>query len=399
MHSQRGKLVLCLGACVLVALGMVALGTARAGGQPAVLAEDAAAHPWAFKPTKFGPIRRKAAQSSRYNVLAMWRGAEHALETCMSAVGRPFPLNLRLFGRALQWGGSRANLGAEGERARGGGIEGERVPLGTCGGGSEPGPVESHGGAAWQEAEIFPKLDDRDCTEVDRTVNMVHECMRHQKDGFQDRAYTKNGAWDVLPLLVEMTNALGEDDREMVETKLNTSPVLYTLTRLEGLHARCHGSERAIVPHAAGNARGPHDTVARAGEVIDYAREHGGLVPETHDAAVWAKPHVDLGEDEDEVQEYPARKTVGNDSLRCPSFPLQPYSLSNPTFSNLTLSRAPPGDFPPGTSPWGAWVLSRAGNLQGVREVRGRAASTCVSRSCDGARGCHRVAQGSTPTL
>jgi len=243
--------VLCLGACVLVALGMVALGTARAGGQPAVLAEDAAAHPWAFKPTKFGPIRRKAAQSSRYNVLAMWRGAEHALETCMSA-----------------------------------------------------------------EAEIFPKLDDRDCTEVDRTVNMVHECMRHQKDGFQDRAYTKNGAWDVLPLLVEMTNALGEDDREMVETKLNTSPVLYTLTRLEGLHARCHGSERAIVPHAAGNARGPHDTVARAGEVIDYAREHGGLVPETHDAAVWAKPHVDLGEDEDEVQEYPARKTVGNDSLR-----------------------------------------------------------------------------------
>ena len=88
MQIQR---LLCVGACVLVALGMVAVGTARAGGQPAVLAEEEA-HPWAFKPTKFGPLRRKEAQSSRYNVLAMWRGTEHALETCMSAVWRPSPL-------------------------------------------------------------------------------------------------------------------------------------------------------------------------------------------------------------------------------------------------------------------------------------------------------------------
>ena len=168
----------------------------------------------------------------------------------------------------------------------------------------------------WQEAEIFPNLEDNDCMQVDRTVNMVHECMRHQKDGFQDRAYTKNGAWDVLPLLVEMTNALGEDDREMVETKLNTSPVLYTLTRLEGLHARCHGSERAIVPHSAGNARGGHDPVARAGEVIDYAREHGGVIPETHSAPVFAKPQVDLDPPQEEPV-APVRKAVGNDSLRC----------------------------------------------------------------------------------
>ena len=48
-------------------------------------------HQETFKPTKFGPLRKFEKSPHRYAVLALWRAAEHSLETCMDAVNLIFP--------------------------------------------------------------------------------------------------------------------------------------------------------------------------------------------------------------------------------------------------------------------------------------------------------------------
>jgi len=294
----RAKVFL-VGAAAVLAVGMVAILSIHASAPQAVLEDEA--DPWTFQPTKFGPLRRKFAQSSRYEVLALWRATEHALETCMQAVRTIIPV---LVFRP-------AELGVQLHRSKPGDVR--RCPSRRWW--ARAGSALTLPRLGLQEATIFPELNDHDCYEVTRAVNMVHECMRHQRDGFQGRASSKNGAWGAMPQLVELTNALSDDDRDMVEDKLNGSPVLYTLTRLEGLHARCHGAPRAVVPHSAGNARGVADVVQRAGEVLDYARENGGLVrePRLPAAGLWAQPRVALGLDREAP---PARRAVGNDALR-----------------------------------------------------------------------------------
>ena len=89
--------------------------------------------------------------------------------------------------------------------------------------------------------EIYPDARDDSCVDINRSMAMVQECMRNQRDGYQGLSDSKNGAWDALPQLVDMTHALSKSDRDMVATKLDKSAVFYTLARLEALHAGCHG--------------------------------------------------------------------------------------------------------------------------------------------------------------
>ena len=128
----------------------------------------AGAPAWAFKPTKFGPLRRKKWTASRYRVLALWEAAARSTESCMDAVN-----------------------------------------------------------------EIYPDARDDSCEDINRSMAMVQECMRNQRDGYQGLSDSKNGAWDALPQLVDMTHALSNSDREMVAVKLDKSAVFYTLARLE----------------------------------------------------------------------------------------------------------------------------------------------------------------------
>jgi len=183
--------------------------TTNLGGVPA----------WAFKPTKFGPLRRQKWTASRYRVLALWEAAERSTESCMDAVD-----------------------------------------------------------------EIYPDARDDSCTDIDRSMSMVQECMRNQRDGYQGLADTKNGAWEALPDLVDMTHALSSADREMVATKLDKSAVFYTLARLEALHAGCHGLRPAKNHQQRSgqltNPNGLADAVTRVDHAIQYMRKVGGVYQE-----------------------------------------------------------------------------------------------------------------------
>lgn len=174
---------------------------------------------WAFKPTKFGPLRRKKWTASRYRVLALWEAAERSTESCMDAVD-----------------------------------------------------------------EIYPDARDDSCVDVNRATAMVQECMRNQRDGYQGLADSKNGAWDALPELVDMTHALSNSDREMVATKLDKSAVFYTLARLEALHAGCHGLRPAKQHQQRTgqltNPNGLADAVTRVDHAIQYMRKVGGVYKE-----------------------------------------------------------------------------------------------------------------------
>ena len=124
--------------------------------------------------------------------------------------------------------------------------------------------------------EIYPDARDDSCVDIDRSMALVQQCMRNQKDGFQRMADGKNGAWDALPALVDMTHALGTSDRDMVATKLDKSAVFFTLARLEALHAECHGLGPAK-DHLARTGQltspnGMEDAVARVGNAIQYMR-------------------------------------------------------------------------------------------------------------------------------
>jgi hypothetical protein len=92
---------------------------------------------------------------------------------------------------------------------------------------------------------------------------------------------SKNGAWDALPQLVDMTHALSDSDREMVAVKLDKSAVFYTLARLEALHAGCHGL-RPAKHHQQRigqltNPSGLADAVARVDHAIQYMRKVGAV--------------------------------------------------------------------------------------------------------------------------
>lgn len=188
--------------------------------QQAATTRLAGAPAWAFKPTKFGPLRRKKWTASRYRVLALWEAASRSTESCMDAVD-----------------------------------------------------------------EIYPDARDDSCVDINRSMSMVQECMRNQKDGYQGLADSKNGAWDALPQLVDMTHALGTSDREMVATKLDKSAVFYTLARLEALHAGCHGLRPAKNHQQRTgqltNPNGLADAVARVDHAIQYMRKVGGVHKES----------------------------------------------------------------------------------------------------------------------
>jgi len=171
---------------------------------------------WAYKPTKFGPLRRKAWQGSLYHALALWEAADRSLETCMNA-----------------------------------------------------------------DKMIFPHSTDNNCHDIDRTMRVLQQCMRHQRDGFHGLADGKNGAWSVMPELVSMTNSLSDDDREMIEKKVDSSAVLYTLARIEALHAECHGNDDTSGKTDPRDVLQKFkDPVTRVGKVFDYVRKHGGVLPE-----------------------------------------------------------------------------------------------------------------------
>ena len=180
----------------------------------------AGAPAWAFKPTKFGPLRRKKWTASRYRVLALWEAAARSTESCMDAVN-----------------------------------------------------------------EIYPDARDDSCEDINRSMAMVQECMRNQRDGYQGLSDSKNGAWDALPQLVDMTHALSNSDREMVAVKLDKSAVFYTLARLEALHAGCHGLRPAKHHEQRTgqltNPNGLADAVARVDHAIQYMRKVGGVQRET----------------------------------------------------------------------------------------------------------------------
>eukprot|EP00960_Hanusia_phi_P067733 766690-Hanusia_phi.AAC.1 len=183
------------------------------------------AHPWAFKPTKFGPLRRKEWQSSRYQVLTLWHIAERSTETCMNA-----------------------------------------------------------------EDMLYPQLEDNNCQDVDRAMKLMQKCMRNQRDGMQNLADSKNGMWDALPKLVYMTHALGEQDRAMVEKKLGSSVVFYTLARLEALHAKCHDAVRSTRERNLDaqllNYHDKMDSVLRMENMIRYMRRSGAVLPEVYPKGV-----------------------------------------------------------------------------------------------------------------
>jgi hypothetical protein len=63
----------------------------RPAGAAQLLPELAGAPAWAFKPTKFGPLRRKKWTASRYRVLALWAAAARSTESCMDAVNEIYP--------------------------------------------------------------------------------------------------------------------------------------------------------------------------------------------------------------------------------------------------------------------------------------------------------------------
>lgn len=96
---------------------------------------------------------------------------------------------------------------------------------------------------------------------------------------------SKNGAWDALPQLVDMTHALSDSDREMVAVKLDKSAVFYTLARLEALHAGCHGLRPAKHHQQRTgqltNPNGLSDAVARVDHAIQYMRKVGAVDRET----------------------------------------------------------------------------------------------------------------------
>lgn len=136
--------------------------------------------------------------------------------------------------------------------------------------------------------EIYPDARDDSCVDVNRATAMVQECMRNQRDGYQGLADSKNGAWDALPELVDMTHALSNSDREMVATKLDKSAVFYTLARLEALHAGCHGLRPAKQhQQRAGQLTNPNglaDAVTRVDHAIQYMRKVGGVHTEERPA-------------------------------------------------------------------------------------------------------------------
>ena len=187
---------------------------------PGAVQQLAGAPAWAFKPTKFGPLRRKKWTASRYRVLALWEAAARSTESCMDAVN-----------------------------------------------------------------EIYPDARDDSCEDINRSMAMVQECMRNQRDGYQGLSDSKNGAWDALPQLVDMTHALSNSDREMVAVKLDKSAVFYTLARLEALHAGCHGLRPAKHHEQRTgqltNPNGLADAVARVDHAIQYMRKVGGVQRET----------------------------------------------------------------------------------------------------------------------
>jgi hypothetical protein len=90
-----------------------------------------------------------------------------------------------------------------------------------------------------QEDFIFPHAQDNSCRDVVRTFNGVRECMKHQKDGLRGLATGPEGAWEALTTIVSETKALSEKDRLMVSNKIGGDAVLFTLARLDALHAKC----------------------------------------------------------------------------------------------------------------------------------------------------------------
>jgi len=136
------------------------------------------------------------------------------------------------------------------------------------------------------EDMLYPNLEDNNCQDVDRAMKLLQTCMRNQRDGMQNLADSKNGMWDALPKLVYMTHALSEQDRSMIEKKLGSSVVFYTLARLEALHAKCHDMvistrERNLDAQLLNN-HGKLDSILRLENMIRYMRKAGAVLPEAY---------------------------------------------------------------------------------------------------------------------
>lgn len=121
---------------------------------------------------------------------------------------------------------------------------------------------------------VFPHAQDSSCRDVVRTFNGVRQCMRHQRDGLRGLADGKQGAWEALSTIVDETKALGEEDREMVSRKISGDAALYTLARLDALHARCSqaGQARGSSKRFAPLMYDPRDAVFQAERTVGYVR-------------------------------------------------------------------------------------------------------------------------------
>ena len=182
--------------------GMIRTQLVGAGGSG-----DEVGTPFHF--TKWGPLRSKKWQSSRYRVLALWEAASRSLESCMDA-----------------------------------------------------------------ENFVFPHAQDSNCHDVVRSFDGVRQCMRHQHDGLRGLASGSQGAWEALTSIVEETKALGTKDREMVAKKITRDAALYTLARLDALHARCSAAGWAKPPSRehAPLTFDPEDPLFQAERAVGYVR-------------------------------------------------------------------------------------------------------------------------------
>jgi len=164
---------------------------------------------------------------------------------------------------------------------------------------------------------VFPHAQDSSCRDIVRTFDGVRQCMRHQHDGMRGLAAGKQGAWEALSTIVDETKALGGEDKKMVSEKISGDAALYTLARLDALHARCSqaGRARPSSREFAPLMYDPRDSIFQAERAVGYVR--GQEPPQQQGNAEGEWPvHVDLSDVPQADEGIYGVKRDGWDSIR-----------------------------------------------------------------------------------